>query len=59
MRLVALLLGLIVVGLGVVVLRTNVFQPPPADERLSGVSVAVAATRSTRTVTGRIGSTCR
>ncbi len=42
MRVVAIVLGLVVVGLGVIVLRTNVFQPPPAGERLAGVRVGIA-----------------
>ena len=38
----AFALGLVVVGLGLIVLRTNVFLPPPAAERLAGVTVGIA-----------------
>ena len=39
----AVLATVVVLGLiGVVILRTNVLAPPPADERLAGVDVAVS-----------------
>jgi hypothetical protein len=39
----AVLASVVVLGLiAVVILRTNVLAPPPADERLAGVDVAVA-----------------
>jgi hypothetical protein len=40
-RLVALLLALVLAPLVAIWLVTNVFRPPPASERLDGVSVAI------------------